>query len=156
MGGVFASPLYFTGGKSLDREILGAGIVGFSLETRLAVITVAGRSPSFGTVSFNSSPETTAVQSTRLSTPEDSRIIENDTLSPFTRPSTINMMALPTFTNPLSDPPSAISATVHSRFRSPDKFSVAVQRPVTSAAAAEQTSMKRATKIFIAAIIAPK
>jgi hypothetical protein len=72
MGGVFASPLYFTAGKSLESEIFGAGIAGFSEETCLAVSTVGGRLLSFGIVTFNSSPDSTAVQSTRVSTPDTS------------------------------------------------------------------------------------
>src|SRR5258708_40019427 len=99
MGGVFASPLYFTGGKSFDREIFGAGMVGRSLETRLALSTVGGRLLSLGIVTFNSSPLTTAVQSTRLSTPEASRRIVKEMLSPLAFPPTIGIVALAVATN---------------------------------------------------------
>src|ERR1700722_4072232 len=92
MGGVLANPLYLTGSKSLEREIFGAGIVGRSVDTRLAVNTVAGRVPSLGIVTFNPSPDSSAVQSARLSTPLDSRRTVNETLFPSTRPSTINIV----------------------------------------------------------------
>ena len=154
MGGVFASPLYFTAGKSLEREIFGAGIAGRSVETRVAVSTVGGRSPSFGMVTFNPSPASTAVQSTRFSTPEDSRIKANEIFEPFTCPSGISMVARLFAIKPLRAPPSSISATVVSRFCPFAKVSEATQRPVKSSAEISvQPTMERATRIFILAII---